>query len=225
MKEALRLSIALGLTCLVASGLLAFANSKTHEARVRAETAQRCKALSLVLPDFDNEPVKDCVTVNWEGDEVRFYRAKMGDGIVAFAGEGVSRKGYGGRLQVLVGLAPDGTLGTVLVTAHRETPGLGSNATDRQELKSIWSLFSPCGGNGQTCETAKSRVAPCTYLDQYSEGEKPYRTTDTPFRVKQDGGTVQAVAGATVSSRAVADALSRISAAFEANRSALAAQE
>ncbi|OGV74455.1 MAG: hypothetical protein A3K19_05425 [Lentisphaerae bacterium RIFOXYB12_FULL_65_16] len=220
MKEAARLSLALGLICLVAAGLLAFADAKTREPRARAANAERQKALAVVLPSFDNDPVSDKATVNWDGGEVTFYRARKGGQILGLAGEGVSNQGYGGRLQVLVGFAPDGTLGTVLVTAHRETPGLGTRVTDRREVTSIWSVFSACGAQVD-CGGSAPRVPPCTYLDQYSSGQRLFRTTDAPFRVKQDGGTVQAVAGATVSSRAVADALSRIAAAFGANQGTL----
>ena len=220
MKEALRLSLALGLICLVAAGLLAVADATTRAPRAKAANAERQKALAVVLPSFDNDPVSDKATVNWEGGGVTFYRARKGGEIVGFAGEGASTKGYGGRLDVLVGLASDGRLGTVLVTAHRETPGLGTRVTDRQEIKSIWSVFSACPAQGG-CAGDAPRVPPCAYLDQYSIGQPPFRTADAPFRVKQDGGTVQAVAGATVSSRAVAHALSRIAGAFEANRGTL----
>ena len=79
-------------------------------------------------------------------------------------------------------------------------------------------MGSSCGG----CAAEVTRVAPCEYLDQYAG---KYNTADAPFRVKQDGGTIDAVSGATVSSRAVAEAVSRVSAAFEAHKDTILADQ
>jgi electron transport complex protein RnfG len=107
-------------------------------------------------------------------------------------------------------MTPDGTITAVVVTNHTETPGLGTKATDRKVRKSLWQLFS--GGGGE--ETSRT-LPPSSYLDQYQRG---LSAADAPFKVRGDGGRIDAVSGATISSRAVADAVSVVCQAFEKNR-------
>jgi len=225
MKEALKLSLALGLTCVVAAAVLAFAHAKTQSGRESGGKVGRQKALCRVRPEFDNEPLDDAVAVpDAAGRACRFYRARRHGTVVAYAGEGTSPRGYGGDLSVLVGLAVDGTLRSVVVTAHKETPGLGTQATDRRRRRSFWSVFQaddapepgPAGDAADVRPGAAQDLAPCAYLDQYAE--RGFKTADAPFAVRQDGGSIDAVSGATVSSRAVADAVSRVCRTFEKNR-------
>ncbi len=216
MKDSLKLSIALGITCALAASILTFANSKTREPRAEAARRNRQQALSLVLPAFDNAPLDDKIQIATETGDVFFYLAKEGGKLTGLAGEGASPKGYGGQLQVLIGLNPSGDIGTVLVTGHKETPGLGTQVTDRKQTRSIWSLF------GKDAEHAQaSSLPPCPYLDQYA-GKA---ATATGFRVQQDGGGIEAISGATVSSRAVADAVSTVSKAFASHRNEILAAE
>ncbi|MBT3378508.1 MAG: RnfABCDGE type electron transport complex subunit G [Lentisphaerae bacterium] len=218
MKEALKLSLALTLTCVIASSVLAFANTKTKTKRDEAEMTQRAKALSSVLPEFDNQPMAAPVTLEVDGETFTFYLAMKGKALVGIAGEGTSGRGFGGDVSVLVGLEPNGKLGTIVVTGHKETPGLGTQATDRKAVRSFWSLFCGCSGDAPA-----TGLAPCAFLDQFTD--QALVASGGPFTVKQDSGALDAVSGATVTSRAVADAVSKISAAFAANRAAIAKAE
>lgn len=216
MKEAFRLSLALTVTCGIASSILAFANVKTQAARDEAKMAQRAEALSCVLPEFDNQPMAKPVKLDVDGETFTFYRARKGDALVGIAGEGKSGRGFGGDVSVLVGLDPTGKFSTIVVTAHKETPGLGTQVTDRKAVRSFWSLFRGCSG-----EAAPPGLAPCAFLDQFTG--QGLGAGDTPFTVKQDGGPLDAVSGATVTSRAVADAISKISKVFAANQTKIMA--
>jgi len=216
MKETFRLSFALTVTCVIASSILAFANVKTKAARDEAKTAQRAEALSCVLPEFDNQPMAKPVTFDVDGETFTFYRATKGDALVGVAGEGKSGRGFGGDVSVLVGLDPRGKFNTIVVTGHKETPGLGTQVTDRKAVRSFWSLFRGCSG-----EAAPSGLAPCAFLDQFTK--QALAAGDTPFTVRQDGGALDAVSGATVTSRAVADAISKISKVFAAHQAKITA--
>ena len=215
MKEVLHLSLALGLICAIASGVLAFANKTTADAQDRADMAERQDALSRVLPEYDNQPLVDRMDVRVADETFAIYPARRSGRLVAVAVEGTTTTGFGGRLRVLVGLETDGAIRTLVVTEHKETPGLGTQATDRKAQRSIWQLFSrpsPAAGTGPG-------LPPCPYLDQYAG-----LAADTaPFRVRQDGGDCQSVSGATVTSRAVADAVSRACQAFVTHREAIGA--
>jgi len=213
MKETLKLSVALGVVCTVAAALLAFADARTAGARRQAEFRERMKALEQVLPPFDNQPLEDAV----ECGGVKFYRARIGGALAGIAGEGAADQGFGGELRVLVGLAPDGGIRTVVVTAHKETPGLGTQATDRKTKKTIGDLFQ-CSSGG--CGAPPPGLPANKFLNQFGSNENcRYASVDqAPFKVSQDGGKLDAVSGATVSSRAVADAVTRVAVAFTQSR-------
>ena len=216
MKEAIRLSAALSLVCCVASAVLAIANHQTRAAILEAELREKVEALSCVLPaDFDNDPLEDIYPADgeaFEAAEARFYRATRDGKVVGLAGEGLTGSGFGGKLRVLVGLNPDGTIRTVIVTAHKETPGLGTVATDRKQKRTLKDLFAG------KCEAAAGSLPPCDYLDQL-KGMSLQESQ--ALNVRQDGGSLDAVSGATVSSRAIAGAVRTVSEAFKTHRAEL----
>lgn len=80
-------------------------------------------------------------------------------------------KGYGGAIEVMTGIRPDGTVSGVTILSMSETPGLG----------------------------AKTKES--SFLRQYTGANAP------DLAVNKDGGTVNAVSGATISSRAVTEAV------------------
>lgn len=116
----------------------------------------------------------DECTVNVDGVDYTYYAAKNGAGYV-FSG---SNKGYGGAVVAMVGISADGEIVGVKVTeAGDETPGLGAKWADN--------------GDG---------------VAKRAQFEGPIPESDSengPFAVEKDGGGIQAVAGATLTSRAV----------------------
>lgn len=227
MKNMLILIVGLGLTCLIAASVLATANFYTVEPIRKAEAQQRRKDLSKILPAFKNDPTAKSEILRVpikgrggkDGAEVTFYRARdaaESGRIIGIAGEAISEKGFGGAVKVLVGLKPDGTILNVLVTSHSETPGLGTKVTDRTRTRYIWQAFS---------RTKASGLPPSTYLDQY-DGRQAKDIGSSGFHVVRNKAeltddTVLAVSGATISSRAVADAVNMICSAFESHKAEL----
>ena len=108
----------------------------------RADIAQRQledlqATLQQVVPAkyYDNDLVRDTVTVDDGGRPVVVYRARRGGRIQAVCYQ-VNAPGYGNTAMVIaVGVDRTGTLLGVRVISHNETPGLG----DKIELsKSDW---------------------------------------------------------------------------------------
>ena len=86
-----------------------------------------------------------------------------------------SNKGYGGAVVAMVGISSDGKVVGVKVTeAADETPGLGAK----------WVATDASGDEGRA-----------QFIGDIPEGGS--------FAVVKDGGNIQAVAGATITSRAV----------------------
>ena len=87
-------------------------------------------------------------------------------------------KGYSSTVQTLVGLNPDGTIGGMSVLYQAETPGLGTKAI---EIK-----------YGEK--------------DPWFQRQFMAKAGDT-VAVQKDGGDIQSITGATITSRAIASAI------------------
>jgi electron transport complex protein RnfG len=197
----------LGVTGLLSAALLGVAAALTKEPVAAARAAQTDKALREILPPFDNKPGERPLTFkssDAEKYDVVFYPAMKDGKYAGAAGISYSNKGYGGKIEVAAGFDAAGAVRSVIVTSHNETPGLGTAVTDRKRTVTIFDFF----GGGKS--TDKNQTPPNSFLDQFNGRAAP---SGGPWKVKKDGGDVSFITGATVSSRAVTDAVSRIAAA------------
>lgn len=200
------LVLSTGLISCVATALMAWVFVITEAPIAAAQQQKNTAALSQVLPAFDNQPLQEAITFNG----VTFYTARKDGQITGFAGETISTKGYAGEISILAGLKPDGTITTVLVTKQSETPGLGTVVAERVREKTISGLIA---GKKETGLPANK------ILDQFN-GMKAV-AGQTPWAVKKDGGELDAITGATITSRAVGEAVFTIAETFAAQRATL----
>jgi len=128
--------------------------------RIEAMERQKIETmLSEMFPDMTSYTFEDeLYTVYSDGD-------RIGDAFTAVA------KGYGGNINVLVGLQDEETIKGIIVISHTETPGLGSKITE------------------------------AFFTDQFLS------VTVEDVALRRDGGQIDAITGATISSRAVAEAV------------------
>lgn len=170
----------LGGVALMASTAISVADWLT-----RADIAQRKledlqATLQQVVPVayYDNDLVRDAVTVNEDGKPVTVYRARRNGQVQAVCYQ-VSTPGYGNSAMVMVmGVDRNGALLGVRVISHAETPGLG----DKIELsRSDWILRF----NGRSLN------------DPPPSG----------WAVKKDGGVFDQFTGATITPRALVKAV------------------
>ncbi len=201
------LAVSLALIAGIAAGLLGWVYLVTQAPIVAASQKKTNTALRDVLPTFDNQPGDETVVVG----DVTFYVGRNEGAIVGFAGETITSKGYNGNVTVLAGILPDGTLSTILVTQQAETPGLGTVVCERtRQQKTLSGLIKGTKGNG---------LSPNVVLDQFEDKS----AAQAPWSVKKDGGTLDAITGATITSRAVASAVSTIAETFASQRETLLA--
>jgi electron transport complex protein RnfG len=200
------LVLSTGLISFVATALMAWVFVITEAPIAAAQQQKNTAALSQVLPAFDNQPLQEAVTLNG----VTFYTARKDGQIAGFAGETISTKGYAGEINVLAGLKPDGTITTVLVTKQSETPGLGTVVAERVREKTI---------SGVIAGKKETGLPPNRILDQFN-GMKAV-AGQTPWAVKKDGGELDAITGATITSRAVGGAVFAIAETFAQNKEQL----
>ena len=122
---------------LVAATTLGFVYELTKGPIEQAKIKKQELAISQVVPTFDNKPMADSDTVKiGEKDEIIFFPAKSGEELVGVAVKTFSDAGFSGRITIMVGFKPDGTIVKTSVLSHKETPGLGDKMSKK---KSKWS--------------------------------------------------------------------------------------
>ncbi len=128
--------LTLFLVTVLSSTLLGVVFELTSQPIESALLYKRTLAFDIVLPEFDNEPIKEEYQANIDNNLFKFYPGKKRNEIVGIAVETMAM-GYGGEIKLIVGFLPDGTISKVAVLEHKETAGLGDKII---KSKSDWSI-------------------------------------------------------------------------------------
>jgi electron transport complex protein RnfG len=182
-----RSSTNLAIVALLGTALLTGVHHLTAERIAAEERRVITQQLEQIIdPDlYDNPLHEDFFHFSDETffpgtQKVTAYRARANGKAVAVVLKFAAVNGYNGNIHLLVGINLDGTLGGVRVSSHKETPGLGDAIEER---KSDWILaFS-----GRS-------------LKQPEPGK---------WAVKRDGGDFDQFTGATITPRAIVEAVRR----------------
>lgn len=170
---------------LVASAGVGVVNMITAEPIAQAKQAATKAALTEVLPPFDGTTSEE-LTI----DEmpITVYAATKGSAVAGYAVQTMTKQGFSGVVRLMVGFTPEGEVVNVNVLEQSETPGLGTKMADEGNplLMSV---------KGQKLEEKK--------------------LVDGKLAVRKDGGDVDALTAATISSRAYVDAMARAYAAYK----------
>lgn len=173
--------IALMVITIVSGGVLGFVYGLTKPAIDQVEANKNLKAINEVLKS-DVEIVK---TETKEIDDLTYNLAFDAEGnFIGAAIKTYSKNGFGGKIELMVGMFSNGIINKVSILSQAETPGLGANMVN-DKFK------------GQF-----DGVDPKTFI----------------LKVKKDGGDVDAITAATISSRAVSEAIKKAADGFEANK-------
>lgn len=151
--------------------------SLTKEPIAASKKAKQENAIREVLPEYDRLDAEELVMLEGFEEPFAMYIAYKGDVFVGAAVQSYSTNGFSGAIKVMVGFDGDGAIINYSVLEQKETPGLGTKMTD-------W--FKTEKGN------------------QDIRGMKPEENNLT---VSKDGGEVDAITAATISSRAFLEAI------------------
>lgn len=192
-------AVLLALFAFFGIGLVAVTQQITAERIAANEREALLRSLEEVLPRemYDNELLADARQIPADArlgttSPSTLYLARRQGEPVAVILSPIARDGYSGDIHLLVGIDVSGKITGVRVTKHRETPGLGDPI---EAEKSDWILgFS-----------AKSLGDP--------EAEK--------WAVQRDGGVFDQFTGATITPRAVVQAVKKALLYFEDERDSL----
>ncbi|MFK7956086.1 MAG: electron transport complex subunit RsxG [Lysobacterales bacterium] len=198
LRAGLTLGAVTGLCISLVVGLAKLTEKPVAESQRRAALAQ----ISEILPPdlYDNDPLDDVVLINAPealgGTAQKVHRAFLKNSPSALVMQVRTLEGYAGQIDLLVAVRATGEVLGVRVTYHRETPGLG----DAIEVRlSNW-IRSFDG---------KSLGSPEPEL----------------WQVKRDGGEFDQFTAATITPRAVVDAVRDALVYFEQNKQTLFAQK
>ncbi|MEJ8567392.1 electron transport complex subunit RsxG [Elongatibacter sediminis] len=197
-----RSAAALGLIAVLGTGVLALVHEVTRERIAEQEQRTMSRQLNEILDrrSYDNSLHEDVVTVRDAtafpgGQTVRVYRARRdGEPVAAVLWLGAP-DGYNGWIDLLVGVTWDGVVTGVRVTWHNETPGLGDGI-----------------------ETARSDWVHA-FAGRSLSDPPPAR-----WKVRKEGGDFDQFTGATITPRAVVNAVARALAWFGEHRDTLFAR-
>lgn len=162
----------------ISGSSLGFAFKFTKGPIEAAKLLNQQEAIKEVVPGFDNNPGSEMYELtSKEGFVLKVFPAKKEGTLIGVAIESMTNKGFGGDIKIMVGMKPDGTIINYRMLELKETPGLGTKMVD-------W------------FKTDKKK--------QSIIGKNPGKNNLT---VSKDGGEVDAITAATISSRAFLHAI------------------
>lgn len=138
MGKSARLVIAVVVTCVVAATGLAVTYGATKDRIAEQERLAEEKSLKAVLPDavafVDAGPDVLAAAQAAAGDVgcSAVYRAESADGGLLGWGLRVAGRGYGGPIQLVLGLDSAGKVTGVSILTMSETPGLGTKVQSEE---------------------------------------------------------------------------------------------
>ncbi len=170
---------------LISSAGVGLVNMITVEPIAEAKQKAVNDAVLAVLPAFDEKEITD---LEIDAMPIKVYTATAAGETVGYAVETMTKKGFNGVVKLMVGFAPTGEVLNVNVIQQAETPGLGTKMCDEGNplISSI---------KGQNLEHKK--------------------LVNGQLAVTKDGGDVDALTAATISSRAYVDAVNRAYMAYK----------
>lgn len=160
-KQAAHLSLSLLIIAAVAAFVLALVNAVTADTIAEHAAAKRQAAMTSVMPNADvfselytNDTTITGLTGAYSGTRFAGYCVQ------------VEPNGFGGAIELMVGVDEGGSVTGVVILDHSETAGLGAKATDP------------------------------AFLDQYTG-------KSGTIRVNTGSNAINAISGATITSKAV----------------------
>ncbi|MDH5425946.1 MAG: electron transport complex subunit RsxG [Gammaproteobacteria bacterium] len=184
-KQIFITAIILTLFAVIGGGLVSFTEQNTAAQIQANEKIALQLSLNTILPadQYDNDLTASVLSL--PAHELlgtkkasNLYIARSQNKARAFIFNAIAPNGYNGKIYLLIGVYTDGSIAGVRVVKHQETPGLGDSI---EEKRSDWILG----------------------FDQQSLNS----LNDSQWKVKRDGGQFDQFTGATITPRAVVNAV------------------
>jgi len=186
MSQLIKFGLILGVICLAATLVLAVTYEITKPKIEEQLKMEEQNALKSIMPSADSFSEK-------ARDGIEYFEALKGKTVVGYCVRVVG-SGYNGYIRMIAGVDLNGVIQGVAVLEHSETPGLGAKISEiRPGESEPWFLKQFKGKNARAIAVKKD-IDGSTML------------TIAPGLSRG----VDAITGATISSRAVTDAIRKI---------------
>ncbi len=180
LKQLGKFGLLLMLICSLAAAALAYTYAKTKPVIEQRKIETEKDAIQSVFPRAAEVKI---VIQGKENFKVVFDQDQQELGVAMKA----APAGYGGPIEILVGVTKEGKVSAIKIMNQNETPGLGTRTTEPK------------------------------FYEQFAGKQ------DKELALKKDGGTIDAITAATISSRAVArgvqEAVDRVLKFYEGQKS------
>jgi len=198
-KASIKNGAILALFALISTGLIALVHLMTKEKISEEIEAAMARRLNEIVDkdQYDNDVYHDCTLISGVDaigppKSTRVFRMRLKDENYGVFFTSIAPDGYAGKIKMVLGIYEDGTIAGVRVTEHQETPGLG----DKIEIeKSDW-------------------------IKQF-DGKSLANLKTENWKVKKDGGTFDALTGATITPRAIVKAVHQAAVFYSKNKQTL----
>lgn len=177
--------LSLTLIVCVAATALAGVYVITKTSIEAAQNEKTQKAIVSVLPGFNGETQRIPLLLPGDADTVYVNMAYNGKELFGAAIETYTDKAFKSKFSIMVGLDAEGRILGTEIIKMNETPGLGDKIDKSKS------------------DFPNQFVSMCPAENQFN------------LKVKKDGGQVDAITAATISSRAFCDAVNRAAKAFD----------
>ena len=196
------LVLVLTLICVIAS--LAVGLTYKHCKSMIFEQIKLAKEKAL----YKAQPAGTEFKLKQAGDGFEYYQAFNADGeMIGYTFEG-SASGYSSVIKVMVGVnVTADTITGISVTSQAETPGLGANIQAVKTEGTLWSAIASIGSKKVEKEEPEPYFQQ-QFKDNSVDNMKVVKIEGTPY--------IQAITGATISSKAVTKAVREAVAKFRA---------
>lgn len=204
LSLSVRTGVVMVLFTVIFTALMASAYQATKEPIAISAREEKMKLINEVLPpaEYDNNLLEDEVIVGQPvelglPEPGKAYRARKAGEPVAVVLEAVAPDGYSGDVSLILAIRANGQLAAVRVSQQKETPGLGDYVDIHKDKNKKDPWIAQFNAKGFT---------------QIPQAE---------WKVKKDGGRFAYHTGATISARAVTNAVGRALQYFDANKEKL----
>lgn len=176
MRDVIKTTLPLLVICFVVALCLAFVNSMTKDTIIeRAKSDAEIQRRQVMTQAKSFEEINEWQDKDESGIIREAYAAYDGQELVGYVFSAFP-KGYGGEIKVTVGVGVDNIISGVKIGDNKETPGLGSKASEE------------------------------SFTRQYS-GKEIQKEFQVVKRVPSNDSEIEAISGATISTRAVTSAV------------------
>lgn len=184
-KHILGVGLMLAIFAIGSSSLVVITESATRDKIAENERQALLNAINVLVPanQYNNDILSDTIQITATPQlattrPTTVFRARQGQQPIAAVFTSIAPNGYSGKITLLVAVYQTGKLAGVRVISHKETPGLGDKIDER---KSDW-------------------------ITRFS-GLSLTNPEPSQWAVKKDGGQFDQFTGATITPRAVIQAV------------------